>query len=205
MMIATIEAILAYALIGAHSLSIRTMSELFGVRIASSGMVISTGATGSVYECKRKISVPTEKGDKTMWYLERFIIAQEKFYEAALDEIVEGEKKSCWMWFVFPQITGLGYSKISKYFSIKSRGEAEAYLAHPVLGERLEEISEALLELETNDPVEVFGEIDAAKLQASMTLFWIISGKDVFADVLVKYFGGYLCFKTVQILRTMEV
>lgn len=139
-----------------------------------------------------------------MWYLERFVIAQEKTYEAAFDEIRKGKKTTHWMWFVFPQITGLGYSKISKYFSIKSKGEAEAYLAHPVLGKRLREISDTLLDLRTNDPVEVFGEIDAMKLQACMTLFWIISGADVFGDVLVKYFGGYLDFKTVQILRKME-
>jgi uncharacterized protein (DUF1810 family) len=140
-----------------------------------------------------------------MWYLERFVIAQEKSYKAAYDEIRKGKKITHWMWFVFPQITGLGYSEISKYFSIKSRGEAMEYLAHPVLGKRLEEISEALLDLRTSDPVEVFGEIDAAKLQSCMSLFWVLSGKDVFADVLVKYYGGYLCFRTVQILRTMEV
>lgn len=134
--------------------------------------------------------------------LERFVEAQEETYTTALREVKRGKKRSHWMWFIFPQIRGLGYSDISKYFAIYSRGEAEAYLAHPVLGKRLVEISEALLDLKTNDPVEVFGSIDAAKLQASMTLFFLVSGKDVFADVLVKYFGGILHFETVEIIKT---
>lgn len=139
-----------------------------------------------------------------MYDLERYTTAQEEHYKTALEEIKEGKKKSHWMWFVFPQIQGLGYSKISKYFSIRSRGEAKAYLAHPTLGRRLEEISDALLDLKTNDPEEVFGEIDARKLQSSMTLFWVISKKDVFGDVLLKYFGGYLDFNTMQIMRLLE-
>ena len=136
--------------------------------------------------------------------LDRFIEAQTKYYRTALAEIINGKKESHWMWFIFPQIKGLGYSEISKYFAIQSRGEAEAYLAHPVLGKRLEEISEALLDLKTNDPQEVFGEIDAIKLQSSMTLFWAVSKRDVFGDVLLKYFGGYLDLGTIQILRDME-
>lgn len=136
--------------------------------------------------------------------LDRFIEVQSKYYQIALAEIINGKKESHWMWFIFPQIKGLGYSEISKYFAIQSRGEAKAYLAHPVLGKRLEEISEALLDLETNDPQEIFGEIDAMKLHSSMTLFWAISKRDVFGDVLLKYFGGYLDFDTIQILRTME-
>ncbi len=136
--------------------------------------------------------------------LDRFIKAQSKYYKTALSEIRNGKKESHWMWFVFPQIKGLGYSELSRYFAIKSRGEAEAYLAHPVLGKRLGEISEALLDLKTNDPVEVFGNIDALKLQSSMTLFWWISGSEVFGDVLLKYFGGCLDFCTMQILRNME-
>ncbi len=136
--------------------------------------------------------------------LDRFIDAQAQHYETALAEIQNGKKESHWMWFVFPQIKGLGYSDISKYFEIQSRGEAEAYLAHPVLGKRLEEISEALLDLGTNDPVVVLGGIDALKLHSSMTLFWAVSQRAVFGDVLLKYFGGYLDFRTMQILRDME-
>lgn len=136
--------------------------------------------------------------------LDRFIEANCKYYKTALAEIRNGKKESHWMWFVFPQIKGLGYSEISKYYAIQSRGEAEEYLAHPVLGRQLEEISEVLLDLKTNDPVEVFGDIDALKLHSSMTLFWSISERDVFGDVLLKYFGGYLDFGTMQILRMME-
>lgn len=137
--------------------------------------------------------------------LERFTEAQEKYYKTAFREIKNGKKASHWMWFIFPQIKGLGYSDISKFFSIQSRSEAKAYLAHPVLGKRLAEISDALLDLKTNDPVKVFGSIDAAKLQASMTLFFWVSREDVFADVLVKYFNGVPHWETVEILREVEV
>jgi uncharacterized protein (DUF1810 family) len=136
--------------------------------------------------------------------LDRFLTAQNKYYRTALKEVENGKKESHWMWFIFPQIKGLGYSDISKYFSIQSRSEAKAYLAHPVLGKRLERIAEALMWLETNDPVEVFGCIDAIKLQASMTLFFMVSRGDVFADVLVKYFNGVAHWETVEILRDME-
>jgi uncharacterized protein (DUF1810 family) len=136
--------------------------------------------------------------------LERFLTAQNGYYETALAEIKAGQKETHWMWFIFPQIKGLGYSEISQYYAIQSRSEAKEYLAHPVLGKRLEEISEALLDLKTNDPVAVFGEVDAQKLQSSMTLFWAIGEKSVFGDVLMKYFGGWIDWGTVEILRTME-
>lgn len=136
--------------------------------------------------------------------IDRFVDAQHGNYKTALAEIKNGKKKTHWMWFIFPQIKGLGYSDISKYFAIQSKGEAKEYLAHPILGGRLCEMSERLLYLKTNDPVEVFGEIDAKKLQSCMTLFWAISKREVFADVLLKYYGGYLDYETVRILRRME-
>lgn len=135
--------------------------------------------------------------------LDRFIKAQEQYYETALQEIKQGRKESHWMWFIFPQIKGLGYSDISRYYAIQSRSEAEAYLAHPVLGKRLEEISEALLDLETNNPVEVFGGVDAQKLHSSMTLFWLIGGVNAFADVLMKYYGGELDWGTVALVQNL--
>lgn len=137
--------------------------------------------------------------------LERFIEAQGKYYSTALKEVENGKKETHWMWFIFPQIKGLGHSDISELFSIQSRSEAEAYLAHLVLGKRLERIAEALMDLETNDPFEVFGCIDAIKLHASMTLFFVVSRKDVFADVLVKYFNSLPHWETLEILRDMEV
>lgn len=136
--------------------------------------------------------------------LDRFIEAQEGHYETALAEIKNGKKESHWMWFIFPQIKGLGYSDISKYFAIQSMGEAKAYLAHPVLGKRLCEISECLLDLKSNDPVEVFGSIDAQKLQSSMTLFWLAGEESAFGDVLMKYFGGLIDWGTGELLRNME-
>ena len=136
--------------------------------------------------------------------LDRFIEAQKSHYKTALAEIKNGKKETHWMWFIFPQIKGLGYSDISKYYAIQNKGEAREYLAHPVLGNRLCEISEHLLNLKTSDPVEVFGGIDALKLQSCMTLFWAISEREVFGDVLLKYFGGYLDYETMQILRDME-
>ena len=136
--------------------------------------------------------------------LERFLDAQEGRYKTALAEIKKGRKETHWMWFIFPQIKGLGYSDISKYYAIQSVDEAKAYLAHPILGGRLCEISEYLLYLKTNDPVKIFGGIDALKLQSCMTLFWVISRKEVFGDILLKYFGGYLDYQTMQILRSME-
>ena len=135
--------------------------------------------------------------------LDRFIEAQEQHYETALQEIKNGRKEGHWMWFIFPQIKGLGYSNISQYYAIQSRSEAEEYLAHPVLGKRLEEIAEALLDLETNNAVDVLGGIDAQKLQASMTLFWLTGGVNVFADVLMKYFGGKLDWGTMALVQNL--
>lgn len=136
--------------------------------------------------------------------LNRFIDAQEKYYATAWREIKKGKKESHWMWFVFPQINGLGYSEISKYFSIKSLGEAREYLAHPVLGKRLREITDALLDLKAKDPEDIFGPVDAKKLHSCMTLFYMISGEDVFADVLIAYFNAELDWNTVKIVRLME-
>lgn len=137
--------------------------------------------------------------------LDRFIYAQDKYYSTAYKEIRKGKKESHWMWFVFPQINGLGYSDISKYFSIKSRNEAREYLDHPVLGRRLREITDALLDLKTKDPEEIFGPVDARKLHSCMTLFYLISGEDVFADVLVAYFNAEFDLNTVEIVRVLEV
>lgn len=95
------------------------------------------------------------------------------------------------MWYIFPQIQGLGFSSISQYYSIRDLEEAEAYLNDPVLGERLKEISQALLDLDTSDPYEVFGSPDDMKLRSSMTLFAILPDADpVFQKVLDKFYGG---------------
>ena len=132
--------------------------------------------------------------------LERFLSAQEHDYEIALSEIRNGRKQSHWMWYIFPQIQGLGYSSMAQFYAIKDREEAVAYLNHPVLGKRLVEISEVLLNLRENDAKKVMGYPDDLKLKSSMTLFYVVSGRAVFKQVLDKYYFGELDEKTVSLL-----
>ena len=132
--------------------------------------------------------------------MERFLVAQERDYEIALSEIRNGRKKSHWMWYIFPQIQGLGYSSMAQFYAIKDRAEAVAYLNHPVLGKRLVEITEALLNLRENDVRKVMGYPDDLKLKSSMTLFYVVSGRAVFIRVLDKYYFGELDKKTVSLL-----
>jgi len=123
--------------------------------------------------------------------LGRFIKAQERSYYTALDEIRGGRKESHWMWYIFPQIEGLGSSPTAQYYAISSLEEADDYLNDPVLGPRLEEISEALMKLSTSDPSAVFGWPDDMKLKSSMTLFSLVAPKgSVFERVLDKYYDG---------------
>ena len=103
--------------------------------------------------------------------LKRFTEAQYRDYEQALKEIKNGRKESHWMWYIFPQLSGLGHSQTARYYAIRDRAEAEAYLAHPVLGKRLLEISSELLKLESSDATAVMGWPDDLKLKSSMTLF----------------------------------
>lgn len=132
--------------------------------------------------------------------LERFLSAQEHDYEIALSEIRNGRKQSHWMWYIFPQIQGLGYSSMARFYAIKDREEAVTYLNHPVLGKRLVEISEVLLNLRENDARKVMGYPDDLKLKSSMTLFYVVSGRAVFKQVLDKYYFGELDEKTVSLL-----
>jgi len=122
--------------------------------------------------------------------INRFLDAQEYDYELALKEIKNGRKVNHWMWYIFPQIRGLGESDTSIYYGIKDLEEASDYLNHEILGTRLIEITNELLKLETNDSNEIFGYIDSMKLKSCMTLFDIISDKDIFSKVLDKYFDG---------------
>ncbi|MDR1520453.1 MAG: DUF1810 domain-containing protein [Planctomycetota bacterium] len=133
--------------------------------------------------------------------LERFIAAQKDRYQDALREIRAGRKRSHWMWYVFPQLAGLGISRTSAYYGIQGMEEARAYLKNGVLGPRLVEISEALLELPAADAHAVFGSPDHLKLQSSMTLFALASDAEpVFRAVLEKYFAGEMDKKTLQML-----
>ncbi len=123
--------------------------------------------------------------------LERFIDAQADSHDRALTEIRNGRKRTHWMWFIFPQIAGLGHSAMAQRFAIRSLDEARAYLAHPVLGQRLRECVAALQALPTSDPVAVFGPVDAMKLQSSLTLFGEADpGQRMFGEALARWFKG---------------
>ena len=122
--------------------------------------------------------------------LDRFVQAQEDAYEAALAELRRGRKTGHWMWFVFPQIAGLGSSAMAQRYAISGLDESRAYLAHPVLGPRLVQCAQALLLLDARDPVAVMGVIDAQKLRSSTTLFSRAGGDPVFRTVLERFFGG---------------
>ena len=122
--------------------------------------------------------------------LTRFIEAQYKDFEIALSEIKSGRKKSHWMWYIFPQFQGLGYSATARFYAISSLDEAVEFLNHPILGKRLLMVTSALLELEQSDPLDIFGSPDYMKLQSSMTLFSIVSENPIFDKVLQKFFNG---------------
>lgn len=136
-----------------------------------------------------------------MFDLERFVTAQARDYEIALQEVQAGCKRSHWMWYIFPQIQGLGRSETAQYYAIQSAEEAKAYLAHPIWGKRLQEISIALLGLPTSNAQTVFGYTDSLKLRSSMTLFYQVSHYFVFERVLKKFFGGELDKNTISILE----
>src|ERR1700709_322079 len=129
--------------------------------------------------------------------IKRYLNAQRSDYALALSEIRSGRKKGHWMWYIFPQIQGLGQSETSKFYAIRNIYEAETFLWHPVLGNRLILICNELLNLETNDAYEIFGSPDDMKLKSSMTLFSLLRGTNpVFRLVLKKFFGGTMDDRT---------
>ena len=134
--------------------------------------------------------------------LSRFLKAQEYDYSQALREIQSGRKHSHWMWYIFPQIRGLGFSSTAQYYAIRDLEEAKDYLAHPVLGARLKEISSALLDLEGLSASEIFGYPDDLKLRSSMTLFQLADlDCDIFRKVIEKYYDGIPDSWTVDLVR----
>ena len=134
--------------------------------------------------------------------LNRFLEAQVGVYELALAELHRGRKESHWMWFIFPQIEGLGRSSTASFYAIKSTNEAKAYLAHPLLGQRLLECTKALLNHREKSASEIFGFPDDLKLRSCMTLFASISQPDsVFSRVIGQYFGGESDSQTLALLR----
>ena len=130
--------------------------------------------------------------------LNRFVKAQEKDYNIALAEIKAGLKQTHWIWYIFPQLVGLGESAFSNYYGIKDMQEAKQYLAHPKLSKRLRECTEALLTVDGKGTRDIFGELDAMKVRSSMTLFDLVSPNDIFAQVLDKYYNNKRCELTLQ-------
>ncbi|HET8593749.1 MAG TPA: DUF1810 domain-containing protein [Intrasporangium sp.] len=141
-----------------------------------------------------------------LYDLERFVSAQDSngTYPRALDEVRAGRKRGHWMWFIFPQVAGLGRSAMAQAYALSGAAEARAYLAHPVLGPRLRESADALLNLENTDAEEVLGGIDAVKLRSSMTLFEACADDErdatLFGTVLGNFFAGNRDGKTLRIL-----
>jgi len=137
-----------------------------------------------------------------MYNLEKFVSAQSRSYETALEEIRNGRKESHWIWYIFPQIEGLGMSYTSQMYAISCLDEAREYLNHPVLGPRLIEISKALLDLPTSNPSAVMGWPDDLKLRSSMTLFSMVAEDEtVFDEVLEKFYKGEKDDMTIRLAR----
>ena len=133
--------------------------------------------------------------------LERFVEAQKSEYDVALREIREGCKRSHWIWFVFPQMASLGFSYNARFYGISCVDEARAYLAHPILGKRLRQITEALLQHKGKDVLSILGAIDTLKLCSCMTLFDAVSPDDVFRQVLETFYDDERDLQTLALVR----
>ncbi|MDT4741275.1 DUF1810 domain-containing protein [Bradyrhizobium sp. WYCCWR 12699] len=136
--------------------------------------------------------------------LERFVRAQDPVFRAVEGELARGRKQTHWMWFIFPQIAGLGVSAMSQRYAIGSRAEAEAYLAHPVLGARLVECTGLILGVEGRSINAILGAPDDAKFRSSMTLFGAVSDQPIFGDALARYFAGERDSATLEILARLD-
>lgn len=157
--------------------------------------------------CLPKSFVDALRGGEVTFDLDRFVKAQDSemyTYADALNEIREGHKQGHWIWYVFPQIKGLGHSYRSEFYGIASAEEAKAYLEQPVLGKRLRDITQALLDCNNPSAFNVLGFPDVLKVQSCMTLFDIVSPNDIFNDVLDKYYEGKRCEKTVRRLGVRD-
>ncbi|MBI1325401.1 DUF1810 family protein [bacterium] len=133
--------------------------------------------------------------------LNRFVDAQAGIYDQALAELRAGRKRTHWMWFVFPQIAGLGSSEMARFYAIADRAEAAAYLDHPLLGARLRECAEAMLGVEGRTALEILGSPDDLKARSCMTLFAdLAEPRSLFHQVLEKYYAGERCPRTLEIL-----
>ena len=154
--------------------------------------------------CLPKSFVEALNNGKIEYDLERFVEAQNIVYDMALQEIKNGQKRGHWIWFVFPQIKGLGHSYNSEFYGISGTKEAKAYLEHPLLGARLREITQAILDCGNPSADDILGFPDVLKVRSCMTLFDMISPNDIFKQVLDKYYEGKPCDKTIWRLGTRE-
>lgn len=137
--------------------------------------------------------------------LQRFVDAQESAYDVALEELRKGRKHSHWIWYVFPQLKGLGYSATSKFYGVAGVAEARAYLAHPVLGNRLLEAIRTLLTHRYLKAEHVLGDVDALKFRSCLTLFSLVDPSEkIFTDALEIFFGGELDARTIKLLEDWE-
>lgn len=135
--------------------------------------------------------------------LNRFLEAQQQTYENALHEIREGSKQTHWMWFIFPQLRGLGFTDYNIFYGIENLKEASLYLNHPILGKRLLEITQAMLEIDNKTALEILGRPDERKLRSCMTLLSLLpDAPDCFRQMLEKYYNGIKDEKTLQILKS---
>lgn len=132
--------------------------------------------------------------------LQRFLDAQNEDYRLALSEIRQGVKRSHWIWYIFPQIKGLGFSYNSEYYGISSLQEAKDYLNHELLGKRLIEITASLLLHRGKNIEQIMGTIDAVKLKSSMTLFDVVQPGSVFGEVLDEFYSGERCRRTLEFI-----
>ena len=136
--------------------------------------------------------------------LKRFVQAQDPVYRDVQGELARGRKQTHWMWFVFPQVAGLGLSAMSQRYAIGSRAEAEAYLAHPILGGRLSECTRLVLAVQGRTINTILGAPDDAKFRSSMTLFGAVSDEPIFAEALARYFAGERDEATLEILSKLD-
>lgn len=133
--------------------------------------------------------------------LERFVKAQQHNYEIAKEELSRGRKESHWIWYIFPQLKGLGMSSTSNYFGIRDIEEAKEYYSHPILGKRLIELTKIVLNINTDGIHKIMPSPDDLKLRSSMTLFYAATGDELFMSVIDKYYDGQLDRKTLRLLK----
>ena len=142
------------------------------------------------------------KTSKDPFQLQRFVAAQEGVYEVVISELRNGHKRSHWMWFIFPQYDGLGFSSTAKFYAIQSLDEAKAYLKHEVLGQNLLECTQTVLVIEGRSVHDIFGSPDDLKLKSSMTLFEFVDGPEsIYGKVLDKFYAGERDEKTLLLLQ----